>query len=138
MEAFLAQVAAAAGKASDQGYSKQGRPPVQPKSAAAGRPVKKEGVRQRSPSAPARNRARNSHEEPNTHKHKMLDWQAAPNRGIHYCSLYSHIQALTKPRHLHCFAPPEALSEPVTNRKTLPWRLCRLRWMRFGISCGLA
>src|SRR3954471_13934852 len=82
MEAFLAQVAAAAGKASDQGYSKQGRPPVQPKSAAAGRPVKKEGVRQRSPSAPARNRARNSHEEPNTHKHKMLDWQAAPNSAI--------------------------------------------------------
>src|SRR3954447_8985576 len=79
MEAFLAQVAAAAGKASDQGYSKQGRPPVQPKSAAAGRPVKKEGVRQRSPSAPARNRARNSHQEPNTHKHKTLDWQAAPN-----------------------------------------------------------
>src|SRR3954462_4988255 len=82
MEAFLAQVAAAAGKASDQGYSKQGRPPVQPKSAAAGRPVKKEGVRQRSPSAPARNRARNSHQEPNTHKHKTLDWQAAPNSAI--------------------------------------------------------
>src|SRR5438045_9722342 len=82
MEAFLAQVAAAAGKASDQGYSKQGRPPVQRKSAAAGRPVKKEGVRQRSPSAPARNRARNSHQEPNTHKHKTLDWQAAPNSAI--------------------------------------------------------
>src|SRR5436309_598803 len=82
MEAFLAQVAAAAGKASDQGYSKQGRPPVQRKSAAAGRLVKKEGVRQRSPSAPARNRARNSHQEPNTHKHKTLDWQAAPNSAI--------------------------------------------------------
>src|SRR3954452_20692504 len=82
MEAFLAQVAAAAGKASDQGYSKQGRPPVQQKSAAAGRPVKKGGVRQRSPSAPARNRARNSHQEPNTHKHKTLDWQAAPNSAI--------------------------------------------------------
>src|SRR3954462_1455421 len=82
MEAFLAQVAAAAGKASDQGYSKQGRPPVQPKSAAAGRPVKKEGVRQRSPSAPARTRARNSHQEPNTHKHKTLDLQAAPNSAI--------------------------------------------------------
>src|SRR4051795_7958998 len=82
MEAFLAQGATAARKASDQGYSKQGRPPVQPKSAAAGRPVKKGAVRQRSPSAPARNRARNSHEEPNTHKHKMLDWQAAPNSAI--------------------------------------------------------
>src|SRR5437764_15476184 len=82
MEAFLAQVAAAAGKASDQGYSKQGRPPVQPKNAAAGRLVKKEGVRQRSPSAPARNRARNSHQEPKTHKHKTLDWQAAPNSAI--------------------------------------------------------
>src|SRR3954454_24153570 len=82
MEAFLAQVATAARKASDQGYSKQGRPPVQPKSAAAGRPVKKGAVRQRSPSAPARNEARNSHEEPNTHKHKTLDWQAAPNSPI--------------------------------------------------------
>src|SRR3954452_18326886 len=82
MEAFLAQVATAARKASDQGDSKQGRPPVQQKSAAAGRPVKKEGVRQRSPSAPARNRARNSHQEPNTHKHKTLDWQAAPNSAI--------------------------------------------------------
>src|SRR3954453_17914236 len=82
MEAFLAQLAAAARKASDQRYCKQGRPPVQQKSAAAGRPVKKEGVRQRSPSAPARNRARNSHQEPNTHKHKTLDWQAAPNSAI--------------------------------------------------------
>src|SRR5215217_8019880 len=82
MEAFLAQVAAPARKASDQGYSKQGRPPVQQKSAAAGRPVKKGAVRQRSPSAPARNGARNSHEEPNNHKHKMLDWQAAPNSAI--------------------------------------------------------
>src|SRR3954471_8584980 len=82
MEAFLAQVAAAARKASDQRYCKQGRPPVQQKSAAAGRPVKKEGVRQRSPSAPARNRARNSHQEPNTHKHKTLDLQAAPNSAI--------------------------------------------------------
>src|SRR3954462_8618716 len=89
MEAFLAQVAAAAGKASDQGYSKQGRPPVQPKSAAAGRPVKKEGVRQRSPSAPARNRARNSHQEPNTHKHKTLDWQAAPNSAIRWYAVES-------------------------------------------------
>src|SRR5437763_4234132 len=90
MEAFLAQVAAAAGKASDQGYSKQGRPPVQPKSAAAGRPVKKEGVRQRSPSAPARNRARNSHQEPNTHKHKTLDWQAAPNSAIRGAGVVRH------------------------------------------------
>jgi hypothetical protein len=37
MEAFLAQVAAAARKASDRGYCKQGRPPVQEKSAAADR-----------------------------------------------------------------------------------------------------
>src|SRR5438270_10080096 len=91
MEAFLAQVAAAAGKASDQGYSKQGRPPVQRKSAAAGHLVKKEEVRQRSPSAPARNRARNSHQEPNTHKHKTLDWQAAPNSAIRCSSSTRHV-----------------------------------------------
>src|SRR5438045_6585685 len=97
MEAFLAQVAAAAGKASDQGYSKQGRPPVQRKSAAAGRLVKKEVVRQRSPSAPARNRARNSHQEPNTHKHKTLDWQAAPNSAIPGAVLIPHHHVLVGP-----------------------------------------
>src|SRR4051794_28264268 len=63
MEAFLAQVAATARKASDQGYSKQGRPPVQEKSSAADRPMKKGAGRQRSPSALARNNVRNGNEE---------------------------------------------------------------------------
>src|SRR3954465_15013228 len=98
MEAFLAQVATAARKASDQGSSQQGRPPVQPKTAAAGRRVKKGAVRQRSPSAPARNRARNSHEEPNTHKHKMLDWQAAPNSAIRGSPSPRPSQRLRSPR----------------------------------------
>src|SRR5438270_14018321 len=41
MEAFLEQVAAAARKASDQGYGTQGRPPVQGKSGAGCAPEKK-------------------------------------------------------------------------------------------------
>src|SRR5437588_360743 len=82
MEAFLAQLAAAARKASDPGYSTQGRPPVQRKSAPAGRPLKRGVARQRSPSAPARKQARKSHVESNTHKHKTLDWHAAPNSAI--------------------------------------------------------
>src|SRR3954466_3603633 len=64
MEAFLAQVAAAARKASDQGYSTQGRPPVQRKSAAAGRPLKRGAVRQRSSSARALTEARNGNGGP--------------------------------------------------------------------------
>src|SRR3954454_7368949 len=73
MEAFLAQVAAAAKKASDQGYSTQGRPPVQRKSAAAGRPLKRGAVRQRSSSARALTEARNGNGGPNSHKHKALN-----------------------------------------------------------------
>src|SRR2546430_2170223 len=73
MEAFLAQVAAAARKASDQGYCKQGRPPVQEKSAAAGQPMKKGAGRQRSPCAAAINKARDGNEEQNTHSHKALN-----------------------------------------------------------------
>src|SRR4051812_27131592 len=73
MEAFLAQVAAAARKASDQGYSTQGRPPVQGKSAAAGRPLQTGVGRPRPPSAPATNEARNGEGGPNSHKHKALN-----------------------------------------------------------------
>src|SRR3954453_21533681 len=73
MEAFLTQVAATARKASDQGYCKQGRPLVQEKSAAAGRPLKTSAGRQRSRCAPATNNARKGNEEHNTHSHKALN-----------------------------------------------------------------
>src|SRR5215208_4249438 len=86
MEAFLAQVATAAGKASDQGYSKQGRPPVQGKSAPAGHPPKRSAARQRSPSAPAGNEVRNDGEGPNAHKRKKLDCQAVPDSAIREAS----------------------------------------------------
>src|SRR5436305_15308940 len=82
MEAFLAQVAATARKASDQGYCKQGRPPVQQKSAAAGRLLKKGAGRHRSGCAAAINRVRNGNEEQNTHSHKALNRLAVPDSAI--------------------------------------------------------
>src|SRR4051794_39398128 len=82
MEASLAQVAAAARKASGQGYCKQGRPPVQKKSAAAGCPLKKGAGRHRSPCAAARNKVRNGNAEPNTYSHKAFNRMAVPSSAI--------------------------------------------------------
>src|SRR3954468_22824494 len=73
MEAFLAQVAATARKASDQRYCKPGRPPVQQKSAAAGCPLKNGADWHRSPSVPAINKTRHGTAEPKTHKRKALN-----------------------------------------------------------------
>jgi hypothetical protein len=71
METFLAQVAAAARKASE-GYCTQGKPPLQEKNTPAGCPMKKGVSRQRSPSVPAKNTAINGNEEHNTQENKAL------------------------------------------------------------------